>query len=145
MGNICRSPSAQGVFEALLQKQGVSDDFEIDSAGTHSYHIGQLPDKRAQTAASKKGINLSTQTARIVRFSDFDYYDYIIVMDEANLADLASNCPQQYRYKLYRLLQFLPQNSLRNVPDPYYEGDFDGVLALIEKACIQLLEYIEKS
>ena len=94
MGNICRSPTAQGVFESLAQESGIAEYIEIDSAGTHAYHVGEVPDRRATQAAARRGIDLTRQRARRVRATDFEYFDYVLAMDNSNLDDLTSICPE---------------------------------------------------
>ena len=142
MGNICRSPTAQGSFLQLINHQNIAHKFEVDSAGTHAYHVGHCPDKRSQITAQKQGVNLSNQRARIVNQNDYHHYDYIVAMDEDNFDDLQTTCPKNYHYKLSKLLAFLPQEKLNSVPDPYYEGRFDEVFSLINRANEQLLTHI---
>lgn len=142
MGNICRSPSAQGVFEQHLINQGLLAQFEVDSAGTHAYHTGKPPDARSQIAAKKCKIDLSNQRARTVHESDFYHYDYIVAMDKDNFSNLKYDCPIDYQSKLSMLLSYLPNEKLTSVPDPYYEGKFDEVFALIDKSAQQLLQHI---
>lgn len=145
MGNICRSPSAQGVFEALVKERNIAKYFEVDSAGTHAYHIGNPPDKRSQLAAQKKGIDLSQQRARIVQANDFYHYDYIVAMDADNFTDLKRDCPLECQHKLYRLLEFVPNSAAVSVPDPYFLGNFDTVFDLVKNAGEQLLDFILKN
>ena len=146
MGNICRSPTAQGVFEQLLVKNDLAAVIQIDSAGTHAYHIGEKPDERASAAALKRGINLSSQKARRIRPDDFHDFDYIIAMDSSNYEDLASNCPPEHESKLRLLMEFAPDIEVYEVPDPYYGGatGFERVLDLIEQASAGLLAHIRQ-
>ncbi|MBI5462501.1 MAG: low molecular weight phosphotyrosine protein phosphatase [Gammaproteobacteria bacterium] len=141
MGNICRSPTAQGVFETLVQREGLAPRIEIDSAGTHAYHIGEPPDKRAQEAAKRRGVDLSTQRARKVRAEDFLEYDYVLAMDRSNYEDLRTICHPDYEERLRLFLEFAPQSGEQDVPDPYYGGaqGFERVLDLIEAASAGLL------
>ncbi len=141
MGNICRSPTAEGVFEALVRRAGLEGHIEIDSAGTHDYHIGKPPDPRAQEAALRRGIDLSGLRARRARPEDFLEFDYILAMDESNYADLRELCIPDYEGRLRLFLDFAPESGVREVPDPYYGGrqGFEQVLDLIELAAAGLL------
>ncbi|MDT8407061.1 MAG: low molecular weight protein-tyrosine-phosphatase [Methylococcales bacterium] len=134
MGNICRSPTAEGVFARLVKEQGLETVIEIDSAGTHAYHIGEQPDHRAQQAALARGIELHHLRARKVTYGDFEDFDYLLAMDDDNLAILRSACPEALRHKLHLLLDFAPETGVRAVPDPYYGGaqGFEQVLDLVE-------------
>ena len=140
MGNICRSPTAEGAFRLQLEKHNVVHLFEVDSAGTHAYHIGEAPDPRAQSAAKKQGVDLSSQRARQVCQSDFDYYDYIFAMDGNNLATLQASCPSKHQHKLALMLDNLPNNSEKHVPDPYFDGSFDAVFHSLSAAATALLQ-----
>jgi protein-tyrosine phosphatase len=139
MGNICRSPTAEGAFRLQMKKNNAENLFEIDSAGTHAYHIGSSPDSRSQIAASKHKVDLSNQRGRQVHGSDFIYYDFIFAMDEANLSDLQLICPPEYQHKLALMLDNIPNNSQKNVPDPYFEGRFDEVFEMLNRASRHLL------
>jgi len=143
MGNICRSPTAEGVFRQVVEEQGLTDLILIDSAGTHSYHIGSQPDPRAQTAARSRGIDLSTLRGRQVNNNDFDKFDYVLAMDNNNHADLevVAKGPAD---NLHMFLKFADNYSEQEVPDPYYGGDqgFEHVLDLIEDASRGLLTHI---
>ncbi len=144
MGNICRSPTAEGVFRRLVQQQALHDLILIDSAGTHAYHVGNPPDPRAQRTALGRGIDLSPLRARQVRREDFVYFDYILAMDRDNLADLLEICPAEHQAKLSLLLPHAPHLELQEVPDPYYGGPagFERVLDMIEAASEELLKTI---
>ncbi len=146
MGNICRSPTAQGVFEKLVEANDLVDIIHIDSAGTHAYHIGELPDVRATEAARRRGIDLTSQRARRVRAEDFVEFDYVLAMDYSNVEDLAGLCAEEHHSKLRLLLDFVPELQTREVPDPYYGGvtGFERVLDLIEQASIGLLADIRR-
>ena len=144
MGNICRSPTAEGSFRSIVSKQELSDFFEIDSAGTHAYHIGSPPDSRSQQTARKYHIDLSNQRARQVHESDFYYYDHIIAMDMDNIEILKSISPTDSQSQIKLLLDYLPNASLQSVPDPYYEGKFDEVFEMVYAACTSFLENIVK-
>ena len=144
MGNICRSPTAEGAFRSIVLKQKPSDFFEIDSAGTHAYHIGNPPDSRSQQTARKYGVDLSNQRARKVNESDFYYYDYIIAMDTDNIEILRSIRPTNSQSQIKLLLDYLPDASIQSVPDPYFEGKFDEVFGMVYTACTSFLENLVK-
>ena len=146
MGNICRSPTAEGVFRHKVEQNNLQEQISIDSAGTHAYHVGNPPDQRAQDAALKRDIDLSQQRARRVSADDFSEFDYIIAMDESNLDDLLSICPTGYEDRLHLFLAFSDSEN-REVPDPYYgQGrGFEIVLNLVEDASEGLLEHIRKN
>ena len=137
MGNICRSPTAEGVFRHLVTQAKLTEQFEIDSAGTHAYHIGSPPDARSSKTALSNGISLQGQTARQVHESDFYYYDYIIAMDHGNYEILQSQCPNEHQYKISMLL------GNNSVPDPYYNDNFDEVFQLVRDACTDLLHKLK--
>ncbi len=147
MGNICRSPTAQGVFEHLVSQQGLREHILIDSAGTHAYHVGNPPDRRAQQAAAARGIDLSAQRARQVQRTDFERFDYILVMDRENESELRARCPDSWQDKIQLLLDYAPAFPETEVPDPYYGGQrgFEQVLDLIEAASEGLLEHLRRT
>jgi protein-tyrosine phosphatase len=136
MGNICRSPTAEGVFLKLLTDMGTRDRFHVDSAGTHAYHVGEQPDARAQQTARKRGIDLSFIRARKVAISDFEEFDHILAMDSDNYDILVEACPSTHKNKVKLFLDFAPQRAERDVPDPYYGGQngFEHVFDLVEDA-----------
>ena len=144
MGNICRSPTAEGVFTKLVQERGLAEKIIIDSAGTHAYHVGSSPDNRAQAAARKRGVELSSLRGRQITVNDFDEFDYIMVMDRSNLRDVLAlrETGQESTVKLF--LEYAEKASVEEVPDPYYGGDrgFEYVLDLIEDASAGLLKHI---
>ena len=144
LGNICRSPASEGIFHAMVTKAGLSDVIDIDSAGTGAWHVGDPPDPRGQAAAVRRGYDLSGQRARKVTISDFEQFDYIIGMDSSNYADLAAIAPEASRDKIKLFLDFAPNLSIRDVPDPYYGGPegFENVLDLLEEASKGLLDEI---
>lgn len=141
LGNICRSPTAEGVFRAIVDEAGLSDLVSIDSAGTSGWHIGDPPDERGQRAALTRGYDLSQQRARKVGPRDFETFDYIIGMDSRNVADLSAMAPAGTRDKVSLFLAFAPETGEREIPDPYYGGSdgFDQVLDLVEAASRGLL------
>jgi len=147
MGNICRSPTAEGVFAALVEREGLGDRIEIDSAGTHAYHVGEAPDGRAQQAALQRGVDLSGQRARQVGGDDFDRFDYVLAMDTDNYLILENLRASRGGAGLHRFMEFGPQGGTMDVPDPYYGGDrgFERVLDMIEAASEGLLEHIRKN
>lgn len=146
LGNICRSPTAQGVFRHLVQQEGLSDWITTDSAGTHAYHVGSEPDRRAQQTARSRGIDLSDLRGRKAIKSDFKEFDYVLAMDNENLQNLELICPTGLEDKLSLFLDFSKEYSETQVPDPYYGGDqgFEHVFDLVESASRGLLEDIKK-
>ena len=144
MGNICRSPMAHGVFESLVEGEKLSDIITIDSAGTHAYHAGEPPDRRAQQAALSHGVDLSYQRARRVGAEDFYQFDYILAMDLDNYRNLAAICPDGMEGRLHLLMDFARQSQQDEVPDPYYGGKagFERVFKMVEVAAYGLLEDI---
>jgi len=147
MGNICRSPTAHGVFQQVVIERGLKNIVEVDSAGTHAYHIGKKPDARACSSAAKRGYNLSKLRARKVKSTDFENFEYILAMDNENYADLVAQCDEEYKYKIKHFLEFSTQIEVEEVPDPYYGGlsGFEIVLDLVEDASNGLLNYIEST
>jgi protein-tyrosine phosphatase len=145
MGNICRSPTAQGVFESMVADVNLDDAIVIDSAGTHAYHVGKQPDQRATEAASQRGIDLTTQRARHVEAGDFARFDYVLAMDASNLDDLLSICPEQHQAKVKLFMEFA-DSAASEVPDPYYGGSqgFERVLDMVEEGARGLLEDVRK-
>jgi protein-tyrosine phosphatase len=144
MGNICRSPTAEGVFRHLVRQAGLQDRIEIDSAGTHGYHVGSPPDERSQHHAKLRGYDLSALRARQVGFADFERFDLILAMDHENLAMLEDDCPPEHVRKLRRLMEFAPTDLGEVVADPYYGGKqgFETVLDHVEAACEGLLAHV---
>ena len=146
-GNICRSPTAEGVFRALVQENQLEQEIEIDSVGTGSWHVGNPPDPRSQEAAAKRGFDLSYMRARLIDSQDILNSDYLIAMDATNVESLHLIVPAKMRGKLSRFWEFVPKLGQKDVPDPYYDGGagFDLVLDLIEEASQGLLRHIQKS
>lgn len=142
MGNICRSPTAHGVFEKMVKDAGLTNKIEVDSAGTHSYHIGSQPDQRSQQTALTHGVDLSYIRARQVTSEDFDYFDYILAMDHDNFSDLSRLSTKHNFNKLHLFLNFAPKLKPNSkVPDPYYGGarGFDNVYDIVAQASEGLL------
>jgi len=145
MGNICRSPTAEGVFRHFVLQAGLQDRVHIDSAGTLDYHAGSPPDDRACHHASLRGYDLSELRARQVHPKDFQTFDLVLGMDEQNMRWLNRYCPQDQKHKLRRLMEFAPAGRGTVVPDPYSGGadGFEIVLDHIEAACAGLLRHIQ--
>lgn len=146
MGNICRSPTADGVFRHQVAAQGLQDRVSVDSAGTHNYHPGSPPDPRSQEHAALRGYDLSGLRARQIRDADFDVFDLILAMDWDNLALVQDICPPQHMHKVRRLTEFCQVHDSPTVPDPYYDGPsaFEKVLDLVEDACNGLMLHVRK-
>jgi protein-tyrosine phosphatase len=142
MGNICRSPTAEGVFRHLIKNNKLDNDIKVDSAGTHGYHVGEPPDPRTQAAAHRRGFDLSRLRARRVQTGDFDVFDLILAMDRSNLHFLTEMCPPEHHRKLGLFLSYARNSPCDEVPDPYYGGrdGFDRVLDLVENAAQGLLD-----
>ncbi len=145
-GNICRSPTAEGVLRSKLQRAGLAERIAVDSAGTHGYHTGEGPDPRAVRAAAQRGYDLSGLRARPVQVADYERFDWILAMDEANLAWLRHQAPAAAHPRLGLLLSHAPPAALASaateVPDPYFGpvAGFEHVLDLVELACDGLVE-----
>ena len=145
MGNICRSPTAEGVFRRKVAEAGLDNLFEIDSAGTHAYHVGEPPDRRAQQAAARRGFSLSEIRARRVAAEDFEHCQHIIAMDQDNLVLLRELAGPEQGAKIRLFLEYA-SGPETEVPDPYYGGatGFERVLDLVEDASQGLLEALMK-
>jgi|TARA_B110000196_G_C20825925_1_gene511412 protein-tyrosine phosphatase len=146
MGNICRSPTAEGVFRKLVSDAGLEERIIADSAGTHAYHLGEGPDRRGMEAADRRGYSLKGLRSRRVRDSDFDEFDYILVMDDDNLAKMHEVAEDGQGGNVHLFLDFAESSTLTEVPDPYYGGlaGFERVLDLVEEASAGLLAEIKK-
>lgn len=145
-GNICRSPTAHGVFLRHLQIAGLQTRVRVDSAGTHGYHVGDPPDERSQAHAARRGYDLSALRARRVEEQDFAHHDLILAMDRGHLALLTNRCPPDMRHKLQAFTLWCRQFRAVDVPDPYY-GDaqgFEQVLDLVEDGCTGLLAHVRE-
>ena len=145
-GNICRSPTAEGVLRHLATAAGLGETVVIESAGTHSYHVGEPPDPRTVQAAANRGIDLSRQRARRVRTEDFNTFDLILAMDRSHLAHLQALQPNGARADVQLFLDYHPSGALKDVPDPYYGGvnGFENVLDMVEQAAARLIEHIQQ-
>ena len=145
MGNICRSPTAEGVMRRNATQRGLGDTIMIASAGTHAYHVGQPPDNRSQAHALQRGVDMSAQRARRIDRADFETFDFLLAMDEDNLALLLRQCPPGHQPKVGLLMRYARKYTGQPVvPDPYYGGvaGFEAVLDYIEDACDGLLDAI---
>jgi protein-tyrosine phosphatase len=149
MGNICRSPSAEGVVRALLKQRAPQLSVHLDSAGTHDYHVGEPPDRRTIAAARRREIDLSGLRARMVTASDFTDFDLILAMDESNARELRARAATIPRAgsKIRLMMDFVPDSPQREVPDPYYGGPegFEEVLDLLEAAAAGLLKELQQA
>jgi low molecular weight protein-tyrosine phosphatase len=145
MGNICRSPIAQGVFEDLVRREGLEGEISVDSAGTGSWHVGEPPDERAQKSARRRGIDIGSQRARRLRPEDCERFDYILFMDEENRLLVEPLC-KGGRAEVRLFLDYAPGFPQREIPDPYYGGrdGFELVMDLVEAASEGLLEDIRR-
>jgi protein-tyrosine phosphatase len=145
LGNICRSPTAEGVFRASVARAGLAARIHVDSAGTGDWHVGRPPDNRAVAAARDRGYDLTDLRARQVRRSDFSRFDWILAMDRANLTALKALRPPAYAGHLGLFLELAPELGIIEVPDPYYGGspDFVRMLDLIERASETLILHLQ--
>lgn len=145
LGNICRSPSAEAMARQLIAQRGLTERYQCDSAGTGDWHIGHAPDKRAQAAGHRRGYDLTELRARLLTAADFDDFDLILVMDNSNLDNARALQPTPSHATLKRMLDYLPEQPLREVPDPFYGGEagFEKVLDLLEASINGLLDELE--
>ncbi len=143
-GNICRSPTAEGVFRSLVDSMGLSEHIAVDSAGTDAYHVDEPPDRRSMMTAKGRGIDISGQRARQVSAADFDEFDYILALDSGHERRLQRLAPKGREDRIHLLLNFASDCPFTDVPDPYYGGNrgFEDVYDMIEDACRGLLEHI---
>ena len=141
-GNICRSPTADGVARQMIARLGLEGEIAVDSAGTTGYHAGERPDPRACAAAQKRGYDLRKLRARRLEERDFERFDLLLAMDEGHLEIMQGKCPPEYLHKVQRFMDYARRHDAREVPDPYYGGErgFDVVLDMIEDAVSGLLE-----
>jgi protein-tyrosine phosphatase len=144
MGNICRSPTVEGVFRSIVAIELPGRLIQIDSAGTHAYHVGQPPDPRAQRAALRRGIDLSALRARRIAETDFSNFDLVLAMDPLNVAVMHEVCPPDLHARIRLLMEFAPAIDREDVPDPYYGGSngFEYVLDLAEEASAGLIAHL---
>ena len=144
MGNICRSPTAEGVFRRLVQERAPGIGLEVDSAGTHDYHVGEPPDSRSVAAAARRGIDLCGLRARQVEDRDFEHFDLIVAMDRLNREVLIDRAPIEFHDRIRLFMEFAGETAVTDVPDPYYGGPlgFEQVLDLAEEAAAGLLDAV---
>ena len=147
LGNICRSPAAEGVMKKVVKDHNLSSKYFIDSAGTASYHVGQQADSRMRKVGKARGYNFDS-ISRQVQKKDFNEFDYIFAMDDSNYYDLIDECPKEYQHKIHKISEFfVKMNSYSEVPDPYYGGErgFHTVIDILEDATANLLEKLENN
>jgi protein-tyrosine phosphatase len=146
MGNICRSPMAEGVFGQMIRQAGLDDVVKVASAGTHGFHVGEPPDKRAVATAARRGYDISELRARQVQASDFDEHDLILAMDWDNLSLLQQTAPKRNHHKIQLLMRFATEHESATIPDPYYGNaqGFEQVLEYVIDACNGLLEVAKR-
>lgn len=144
LGNICRSPAAEGVFKKMVSDHGFADQFEIDSAGTSGSHVGELADKRMREHAKKCGYELTSRSRKFEK-EDLNAFDLILVMDDKNLKDVAAQALESQKTKIQKITDYCQKNKLSYVPDPYYGGDegFENVIDILEDACHNLLQELK--
>lgn len=148
MGNICRSPAAEGVMQAYIERDNLHEELEVDSCGTHGYHVGHPADERVRFCAQRRGFDLTSVSRQFDPINDFIESDYILVMDDDNYEALLSyQQAEKYANKVHKLTDFCVQMQATHVPDPYYEGEdgFELVMDIIEDACGGLLGHLTKS
>ena len=146
LGNICRSPSAEGIFDHLAKIHGTKNHYTCDSAGTANYHIGKAPDRRAISALVKQGLNISDLRCRQISLDDFEYFDIIIAMDEKNQSELKQICPDEHRSKIFQMAEYHDECNLTFIPDPFHgtPKDFDDMIELLFESCQSLLKQLEQ-
>ena len=146
MGNICRSPTAEGVFRKLVDEAGLGKDIFVDSAGTHAYHIGEAPDVRAVETSKQHGVDIAGLQARMLNEDDFNRFDFIVAMDADNMRHIQRRNPGGNNAVICRLLEDAADVQENNVPDPYYGGSsgFERVYDLVEEGCQELLESVQR-
>lgn len=140
LGNICRSPMAEAVFMQMVREAGLSQHFEVESAGIGNWHAGQPPHPGTVNVLRKNSIEVNGKTARQINPTDLKAFDYIVAMDSENVSDIQS----RFGKRVPRLMDFAPQSLVRDVPDPFYEGNFEAVYQLIQVGCKGLLDYIRQ-
>lgn len=143
-GNICRSPTAEGVAQRLVQEAGLGERIVVASAGTHGYHVGEPPDPRAVKAAARRGYDIAELRARKLEMADFQTFDLLLAMDVGHLEIMLRRCPEVYRPKLQLFMRYAGNHDLDEVPDPYYGGDagFEAVLDYCEDGVRGLIEFL---
>lgn len=144
LGNICRSPMAEAVFRKLVQDEGLGDRIEVDSSGTSDWHIGKVPHEGTIDILKKNQISTEGMFARQYESSDIEYFDYIIAMDESNIENMLKMTNGMASLKVHRLLDLVEKSSIKDVPDPYFTGDFEQTYDLVTQGCVALLALIKK-
>lgn len=147
LGNICRSPSAQGIFEHLAAASSGECEYRIDSAGIADYHIGKAPDRRAVVSLMKQGLDISAQRCRQITVDDFSHFDLVVGMDERNMLSLEALCPEEHQFKLRQMANFLEDPNQGHIPDPFHgkPADFDDMVELLFQACQGMLAELENT
>lgn len=146
LGNICRSPAAEGIMDSVIKKNGMEEFISVDSAGTIPYHRGELPDQRMRSHALKRGYNLTHRSRMFAPEKDFDFFDYIVVMDGQNYTDIISLDKRKvYKDKIFKMVDFCSEHRIKAVPDPYYLGSegFEEVLDILEDGCSGLFNKVK--
>lgn len=143
LGNICRSPMAEAVFQALVDEAGLSEQIAVDSAGTSGWHVGERAHRGTRQVLAQHDVEYDGR-ARQIRQKDFEQFDYILAMDNSNLSDLRSMAPSSARATIKRFMDFAPNPSTREVPDPYYTGRFEEVYQLVRQGAEGLLAHIRQ-
>ena len=141
LGNICRSPLGQGIFEHLIAERGLTEQFKVDSCGTGAWHEGEAPHGGSIEIAKKNGVSIENQIARKIAVSDLNNFDWIIAMDRSNLRDI-KRLGEKATAKIHLLREFDPMQDDLDVPDPYYSGGFEGVFDIVDRSCRVLLDKI---
>lgn len=143
-GNICRSPTADGVFRKMVRNKGLDDQISVDSCGLSAYHVGELPDPRSREMAETRGIDLTDIRSRKITPGDYHQFDYILAMDDGHLRDMRRQAPSTRQNRIELFLDYHPTMAGQSVPDPYYGGanGFVHVFDMIEEASARLLDHI---
>ncbi|MEH7386921.1 low molecular weight protein-tyrosine-phosphatase [Bacillus sp. JJ1521] len=144
LGNICRSPMAEAIFRDMVKKDGLANEIQVDSAGTGDWHIGHPPHQGTQTILTKNNVSFEGMKARKVIQADLEQFDYIIAMDSDNMRNLKRMTGTEKTGQIKRLLDFVEDSKVTDVPDPYYTGNFDEVYELVSNGCKRLLDVIKK-
>lgn len=144
LGNICRSPMAEAIFRKIVDDENLSDKIHVDSAGTGSWHVGAPPHEGTRHILDEKNISYEGQIARQVHVGDWDTFDYIIAMDDQNMKDLNKIQQEDKHVVVRKLMDFVEHPKERNVPDPYFTGDFNYTYELVSIGCQHLLQHIKE-
>ncbi len=144
LGNICRSPMAEAIFRSLIKEEGLAGKIEVDSAGTGNWHVGKPPHEGTQSILTKNNISFEGMKARQVQTEDVTAFDYVIAMDAENLGNLRKLAGYTKTGFIGRLLDFVPESEILDVPDPYYTGNFEETYELVGKGCRNLLQKIKE-